>query len=150
MAFILYFCIPVGLFIGGLAMLGTVGQPMVTTLESVGFFFGGVLFFALLGGYIYFLWRTHQPHRESVRKYNDMKETLSNRMGSGEYDYIYVDMKNYSAYCYRPDGSFRELSFREYGYRDVSDSGSLMYVLKDLERRLDGYFGHSTRRPWIL
>lgn len=139
MAFILYFCIPVGLFIGGLAMLGTVGQPMVTTLESVGFFFGGVLFFALLGGYIYFLWRTRQPHRESVRKYNDMKETLSNRMGSGEYDYIYVDMKNYSAYCYRPDGSFRELSFREYGYRDVSDSGSLMYVLKDLERRLDGY-----------
>ena len=32
MAFILFFCIPVGLFIGGLAILGSVGQSTLTTL----------------------------------------------------------------------------------------------------------------------
>lgn len=138
MGFILFFCIPFGLFMGGWAMWGMVGQSTITVWDSVGFFFGGVLLFALFGGYIYFWWRVSKPDRDRSRTYKKTQQILSNQLASGEYDYIRVDLQNCHASCHRSDGSSRPFSFSEYGYQNVNCS-SVLSILRNLEYRLDGY-----------
>lgn len=138
MAFILFFCIPVGLFIGGLAMLGSVGQSTVTTLGSIGYLVGGILFFLLLGGYIYFWWKVSQPDRNKNMAYKRTQQILTYRINSGEYDYISVNLKNCCAVCHRLDGSTSPFSFSEYGYHNVNSS-SVLSILRNLEYKLDGY-----------
>lgn len=138
MAFILLFCIPVGLFLGGWAMLAMVGQPTVTTLGSIGYLVGGILFFLLLGGYIYFWWRVSQPDRERNKAYERTQQVLAYRINTGEYDYIYVNLRNCHAVCHRLDGSTSPFSFSEYGYHNVNSS-SVLSILRNLEYKLDGY-----------
>lgn len=137
MGFILYFCIPVGLFMGGLGMWAMMESQM-TLLPFLGFFFGGILVFALLGGYIYFLWRLGKPNRDITESYEKTQRILSYRIGSGEYDYIYVNLQNCRASCHRSDGSSSPFSFSEYGYQNVNSS-SVLGILRNLEYKLDGY-----------
>lgn len=137
MAFILFFCIPVGLFLGGLAMLGTVGQPTVTTLGSVGFFFGGVLFFVLLGGYIYFLWRVNHPGQGRVSKkkqenFDSLIDELCKYARSDDYVSIYAElppdalrssgaMNYYDCIYFKSSnkGFPATFSFEQYGYSPI-------------------------------
>lgn len=144
MNFILFFVIPVGLFMGGLAMWAMIGQPTITALGSIGFLLGGVLLFVLLGGYIYFLWRIGKPDRDRARTYDRTQQVLSYRLGSGDYDYIRVDLQNCRAVCHRPDGSTSPFSFSEYGYHNV-DYSSVLSILRNLEYRLDGYLSVQTK-----
>ena len=137
MNFILFFVIPVGLFMGGLGMWAMMESQM-TLLPFLGFFFGGILVFALLGGYIYSLWRLGKPNRDRAASYEKTQQILSYRVGSGEYDYIYVNLQNCRASCHRPDGSTSPFSFSEYGYHNV-DCSSVLSILRNLEYRLDGY-----------
>ena len=155
MGFILYFCIPFGLLSGGLAMLGTVGQPTVTTLGSVGFFFGGVLCFALLGGYIYFLWRVNHPGQGRVSKkkqenFDSLIDELCRYARSDDYVSIYAELPpdtiHYSGTmnsydCIHLKSSKRgfpdTFSFEQYGYAPIARE-RMPAVFNALRDRLDG------------
>lgn len=155
MAFILYLCIPVGLFIGGLAMLGTVGQPTVTTMGSIGYLVGGILFFLLLGGYIYFLWRANHPGQVRVSKkkqenFDSLVDELCRYARSDDYVSIYAELPpdtiHYSGTlnyydCIHFKSSKRgfpeEFSFEQYGYAPIARE-RMPAVFNALRDRLDG------------
>lgn len=155
MAFILFFCIPVGLFIGGLAMLGSVGQSTVTTLGSIGYLVGGILFFLLLGGYIYFLWRVNHPGQVRVSKkkqenFDSLVDELCRYARSDDYVSIYAELPpdtiHYSGTlnyydCIHFKSSKRgfpeEFSFEQYGYAPIARE-RMPAVFNALRDRLDG------------
>ena len=155
MAFILLFCIPVGLFLGGLAMLSMIGQPAITTIGSVGFFFGGVLLFALLGGYIYFLWRGSHPGQGRVSKkkqenFDSLIDELCRYARSDDYVSIYAELPpdtvHYSGTmnhydCIRFKSSKKgfpdTFSFEQYGYAPIARE-RMPAVFNALRDRLDG------------
>ena len=155
MAFILYFCIPVGLFIGGLAMLGSVGQPTVTTLGSIGYLVGGILFFLLLGGYIYFLWRVNHPGQARVSKkkqenFDSLIDELCRYARSDDYVSIYAElpsdtihysgtMNYYDCIHFKSSkkGFPDTFSFEQYGYAPIARE-RMPAVFNALRDRLDG------------
>lgn len=155
MGFILYFCIPFGLLVGGLAMLGMIGQPAITTLGSVGFFLGGVLFFALLGGYIYFLWRVNHPGQERVSEkkqenFDSLIDELCRYARSDDYVSIYAElppdtihysgtMNYYDCIHFKSSkkGFPDTFSFEQYGYAPIARE-RMPAVFNALRDRLDG------------
>ena len=155
MGFILYFCIPFGLFVGGLAMLGMIGQPATTTLGSAGFCFGGVLLFALLGGYIYFLWRVNHPGQERVSEkkqenFDSLIDELCRYAHSDGYVSIYAElppdtihysgtMNYYDCIHFKSSkkGFPDTFSFEQYGYAPIARE-RMPAVFNALRDRLDG------------
>lgn len=154
MAFILFFCIPIGLFLGGLAMLGTVGQPTVTTLGSIGYLVGGILFFLLLGGYIYFLWRVNHPGHGRVSKkkqenFDSLIDELCRYARSDDYVSIYAELPsdalyysgtmNYDCIYFKSsnNGFPATFSFEQYGYAPIARE-RMPAVFNALRDRLDG------------
>ncbi len=155
MGFILYFCIPFGFFMGGLAMLGMIGQPAITTLGSAGFFFGGVLLFALLGGYIYFLWRVNHPGQERVSEkkqenFDSLVDELCRYARSDDYVSIYAElppdtihysgtMNYYDCIHFKSSkkGFPDTFLFEQYGYAPIARE-RMPAVFNALRDRLDG------------
>lgn len=149
MIFIAYFCIPVGLFLGGLAMLAMIGQPTVTTLGSIGYLVGGILFFLLLGGYIYFLWRGSHPGQGRVSKekqenFDSLIDELYRYARSDDYVSIYAElppgtMNYYDCIHFKSSksGFPEEFSFEQYGYAPIARE-RMPAVFNALRDRLDG------------
>lgn len=148
MIFIAYFCIPVGLFLGGWAMLAMIGQSTVTTLGSIGYLVGGVLFFLLFGGYIYFLWRTsahgkNRPSMQQQENFNSLIDELCKYARSDNYVSIYVELPLHSPYydCINfkaaGKGFSEKFSFEQHGYAMVRKE-RMPAVSNALKNRLDG------------
>lgn len=112
------------------------GLSSIRTLTDI--FVAFIFLIVLLAGYGLFLWWLKRPTRERVESYEKTQRILSYRIGSGEYDYIYVNLQNCRASCHRSDGSSSPFSFSEYGYQNVNSS-SVLGILRNLEYRLDGY-----------
>lgn len=108
----------------------------IRTLTDI--FVAFIFLIVLPAGYGLFLWWLKKPTRERAESYEKTQRILSYRIGSGEYDYIYVNLQNCRASCHRPDGSSSPFSFSEYGYQTVNSS-SVLGILRNLEYRLDGY-----------
>lgn len=108
----------------------------IRTLTDI--FVAFIFLIVLPASYGLFLWWLKKPTRERAESYEKTQRILSYRIGSGEYDYIYVNLQNCRASCHRPDGSSSPFSFSEYGYQTVNSS-SVLGILRNLEYRLDGY-----------